>query len=68
MASKWCNPLYCSIVAGIGSLIIGCEAEGPGGVVGPLIVLHAELGIASSCLALETYSIVIQISEVNVQA
>jgi hypothetical protein len=68
MTTCSCHALYVSIVAAISSLIIGCEAEGPGGVVHRLIILNTELGIASRGLALETHSIVIQISEVNIQA
>ena len=59
---------YLSIVATIRALIVGCEAKGPRGVIQRLIVLDAELCIASRGRALETHSIVVQVSKINIEA
>lgn len=59
---------YFSIIAAIGSLVIGCKPECADRVVERLVVLDTELRIASRGWAVETHSIVVQVPKIDIEA
>jgi hypothetical protein len=59
---------YFSVISTNVPLVVGSESECARRVVEGLIVLDAELEIASCGRALETHSIVVQVPEIDIQS